>query len=92
MKIYIGQDNLTLSLITNNDLTDAQTALIKYEKPDSNVGEFIGTANGSLVEYQVQANDFNIEGDWKMWVHITFTNGKVSIGEPSILKIYKQGT
>lgn len=34
---------------------------------------------------------FDLAGDWTIWVYITFTNTKVSIGEPATFKIYEEG-
>lgn len=91
MKIYVGQSNLTLSMITNVALTGVTTALIKYKKPDSNEGSWTGTVNNTLVEYVFSNGDIDVSGTWTVWVHITFTNGKVSIGEPTTFEVYNQG-
>jgi len=92
MKIYVNQSNLTLSLITNNTLTDVSSALIKYKRPDGTFGQWTGTVNGTLVEYALQNGDLYTSGTWVVWVYITFTSGKISIGEPSNLVVNEQGT
>ena len=91
MKIYVGQTNLTLSMITNVTLTNVTTALIKYIKPDSTEGSWTGTVNNTLVEYGFQTGDLNVSGTYTAWVYITFSNGKISIGEPSTFIVYNQG-
>ena len=92
MKVYVNQSNLTLSLITNNTLTDVSSALIKYTRPDGTQGQWTGTVNGTLVEYAFQNGDLYASGTWVVWVYITFTSGKISIGEPSDLVVNEQGT
>lgn len=91
MKIYKNQSNLTLSLITNQDLTNVTAQLIKYRRPDGTDGEWTATINGTLVEYQVQNNDLAYSGTWTLWIYLTFNDGRISIGEPSELIIYEQG-
>jgi hypothetical protein len=91
MKIYANQTNITLSLITGTDLTDVDVALIKYKRPDNTIGSWTGSVNGQLVEYTFVSGDIPSAGDYYVWVHITFLNTKVSIGEPSLLKIYTEG-
>ena len=92
MKIYVGQSNLTLSMITNVTLTSVSSAVIKYKKPNSDEGQWSGTVNNTLVEYSFSDGDLNVAGTWTVWVYITFTNTKVSIGEPSTFEVYTQGT
>ena len=92
MKIYVGQSNILLSLITSISLTDATSAIIKYKRPDNTYGEWTGTINGQLVEYPFQNGDLYVAGKWIVWVYITFSSGKISIGEPSDLVINEQGT
>lgn len=90
-KVYINQTNLTISLDTGETLTNVTTALIKYKKPDGTSGQWTATASGQSVSYAVSAGNLNVSGRWTIWAHITFANGKTSIGEPSVLTVYQEG-
>lgn len=92
MKIYKNQSNLTLSLITGQDLSNVATSKIKYRLPDTTEGEWTATITGQLVEYEVQNNNLSQIGDWAIWVHLTFNDGRISIGEPVTLTIHEEGT
>ena len=36
-------------------------------------------------------SDLDMAGNWTVWVHITFADTRISIGEPSTIKIYEEG-
>ena len=92
MKIYVNQSNILLSLITGQSLVSVDTAVIKCQRPDGYINEWTGSINGQLVEYQLNNGDLPVSGVYTLWLHITFTNTKVSISEPQTLTVYEEGT
>lgn len=95
MQIFLGQTKLTLSVSCEVDITGAQTAIIKYIKPDGQTGNFNATiidASIGLIEYEIQnSNELDIIGQWRLWAYVTFSDGKVAAGETSLLQIYNEG-
>lgn len=94
-KVFIGQTKLTLEVNTASDLIGYQTAEIRYENPNGQKGSFsatVGQLSPGLLVYNIQnANELNVAGVWKIWAHITFNDGKVSIGEPATLRVLRPG-
>ena len=90
-KIYVGQSNLTISLITGATLENVQAAKIKYKRPDGTQGEWTGTTSGQLVEYSTSNGDLPTAGTWTLWVYIVFNDNRISVGEPSTLVVYAEG-
>lgn len=90
-KIYLLQSNLTISLNTGIALANVDEALIKYIKPDGTEGQWTATVVDSKIEYNIAAGNIDQIGEWTVWVNITFTNTKVSVGEPAKLIVYKEG-
>ncbi len=95
-KIYVNQTSLKLEAEVKADLTNANTVLIKYIKPDDSTGQFTATvtdATFGVIEYIITSStDIDQVGDWTFWGHITFSNGDVIAGEPHCETVYKEGT
>lgn len=94
--VYIGQTDLTIKIRTNKDLTNITSAKILYKKPSNVTGEFIATVIkplSGIIQYIVSSEtDFNIIGEWVLWVEIVDDNNLVSIGEPCTINVLAQGT
>jgi len=93
-KIYKDQTSLQIKLTTNVDLSDATTLLIKYEKPDGTLGSFtasVSDASEGIIYYNVVTDDLDLEGDWKFWAYVTFSDGRSAPGEVIKQHIYLEG-
>lgn len=93
-KIFVRQTKLTIKMDPMADVSDVTAAKIKYIKPNGRSGEF--TANlplpTGIVEYAIQsADDLDMPGNWKFWLHLTYGNGETIEGEPSSVTIYPAG-
>ena len=91
MKVYRKQDNLTIKLNTGVRLENITTALIKYIKPNGTQGQWTGVSDGTAISYNFTPSDLDPAGLWTVWVHITFADTSVSIGEASTFRVYEQG-
>jgi hypothetical protein len=80
MSVYNGQGLLKISLETGQDLTDATSPKVLFEKPDRTKGEWTGTVSGTKIEYAVQANDIDQKGIWRFQVKYTIS-GRDAYGE-----------
>lgn len=93
-KIYVGQTDLTIQLITGKDITNAQSVKIKYKNPQGILGEFtasIVNATSGIIKYDIlSVNDINIVGDWRLWAKVVDAQGLISIGEPAIMNVSKE--
>lgn len=92
MKLYNGQTNFKLTLLTGSELTEVESAVIKYKKPDGTAGEWAAQVVGEGVEktFTNADNDLDI-GKWQVWPYVVFNSGLISIGEAKQLIIYEQG-
>jgi len=94
-KIYSGQTDLTIKLQTNKDLTGVTSTKILYRKPNGVEGEFNATVIDipkGIIQYVVSsATDFENVGRWTVWAKIVDAGGLVSIGEPSVFNVEKEG-
>lgn len=92
-KIYVGQTALQIQLDTKIDLTLMQSALIKYNDPDGNAGSWAA----SLIDLAIDgiigtaSEPTLIEGLWKVWSHITFTDARTAPGDPVTFYAYTEG-
>jgi len=93
-KIYVGQTALRIQLTTNIDVSSATTN-IKYQKPDGTTGQWSAAVldkdRGIIFYDVVDSTILDQEGEWIVWAHVTFSNGKVAAGEPVTLNIYSEG-
>jgi hypothetical protein len=58
-----------------NDISSATGYGIRYKKPDGTTGEWIGTRNGTSIEYTTVDGDIDQTGNWRFWSFITLTGG-----------------
>lgn len=96
MSAYTSQTAFTVQLNTGIDLSNAQTAQIKYISADKEEGSWTATvespATDGIISYQIQGSDVPLAiGTWKVWSYITFTNGTIAPGCPVDLEILKEG-
>lgn len=92
-KVYATQTDLSISLNTYKDITGATSVKIAYRKPNNVLGEFdavIENATEGIIKYDITA-PLSDEGIWFFWAKIINSNGKLMIGEPTQLLIYKEG-
>lgn len=94
-KIYVGQSDLTIKLETGKNLTGISNVSIITKNPSGVVGAFPATVMDAIkgtIQYAVTStNDINAFGDWKFWAKVVDAQGLISIGEPTVIKIFKQG-
>ena len=96
-KIYIGQSDLTLFCQTDKDLTEIEIdeAVIAFRKPNGESGSFPATvadATTGTLKYDVASStDIDVVGQWTAWAKITDAQGLVSIGQPYLFKVHKEG-
>lgn len=93
-KIYVGQTDLTIQLVTGKDITNVQSVKIKYKNPLGVLGEFtasIVNASTGIIKYDIlSVNDINMHGTWILWAKIVDFQGLVSIGEATTMTVYKE--
>ena len=94
-KIYAGQSDLTIKLETGKNLVGISNASIIARNPLGVSKIFSATvmdAEKGTIQYAVTSeNDINAVGNWTFWAKITNGAGLVSIGEATIVRVYKQG-
>jgi hypothetical protein len=94
-KIFVGQTKLTIKADLSADITGAAVVLIKYVKPNKEVGSFVAEIENEfngIIKYIVQLpSDIDVAGEWCMWAHVTFADGKTIAGETVSLKVHKEG-
>lgn len=66
-KTYKLQSLLVLNFDTQQDLTSATVTQVKYIKPDETPGVWEAVGVGTTISYDVQNNDIDQTGTWKMW-------------------------
>lgn len=95
-KIYAGQSDLTIKLETSKNLTGISDVKIIAKSPTGVLKEFMAEVTNAIsgsIKYDVQSvNDINVAGKWTFWARTVTTGGLISIGEPSTILVYKQGT
>ena len=64
------------------------TGVFKYIKPNKDQGYFTGLldAQNSVMTYQLENVDIDIEGEWSIWAY--FTDGSGRTGRGDTTKIY----
>jgi hypothetical protein len=93
-KIFTSQTDLTIQLKTFKNITNAQSVKIKYRKPNGVLGEWTANvvdATNGIIDFNAFAGQVDIAGSWTIWAKITDSTGLISIGEPSIFQVYKEG-
>ena len=93
--MIVGATDQVITVNVDKDITGYSTALIKYIKPNKTTGQFTATVTSAVngvLSYPIQsASNIDIAGDWVFWAHITYSNGKIGIGEPFIVTAKNQG-
>lgn len=93
-KIYVGQTDLTIQLVTGKNIHNAQSVRIKYKNPLGVLGEFVASVANSgtgIIEYNVlSVNDINVSGNWTLWAKVVDAQGLISFGEPAVMNVSKE--
>lgn len=94
-KIYKNQTKVELEVTVNQNITGATTKEIKYKKPSGATGEWpaesIDDSLGVLEKLIFLATDWDETGDWTLWGHVVFSDGREAPGEPFIRTIHPRG-
>jgi hypothetical protein len=102
MKIYNNQSAIRLSCMTTTDLTSAEDTVIKYKSPNGYEGSFVASIANTeigILEYSfvlgqsfetIDQNGDGI-GEWTIWAHVVFTDGREAPGEVYKLRVYEEG-
>ena len=94
-KIYIGQTDLTINIKTNKNLTGATAIKLKVQDPNGVESELdvniVDAINGMVKFVVLNSNTFTKVGRYTFWLKTTDAQGKISIGEPDCIHMYKQG-
>ena len=93
---YVGQDNIQIRLETGQDLTGA-TCLIKYKKPNGETGSWSATIDtsdddNSIMYYNVEAGDIDVNGIWYFWAYVTWSTGSIGIGQGASQRFKIEGS
>jgi len=93
-KIFKEQSALRITVKTFTNLEGAETAVIKFCKPDGSTGEFtatVGDPNKGVIFHEVIESEIDISGWWSFWAFITFEDGRTAAGEAAKVYIWEQG-
>jgi hypothetical protein len=87
-KIYIGQVGVLIELDTQDSLTGATKAEIRYRKPDKSVGAWVGIIDGTKITYLIDNEEvLNLSGSWLLQAYAEGP-GWALLGETVTLPIY----
>jgi hypothetical protein len=93
-KIFSGQSSLRIIVKTGIDLTYADTASIKYAKPNGTRGTFIAgvldRTKGTIV-HECLAGEIDMAGWWVFWASLQFDDGRSAAGEPVKVFVWQEG-
>ena len=93
-KIYKNQ---AFKLYLNTKLTSLEfgtiaSAVIKYRQPDAIEDSVTGDISTyPYIIHEVANDEFDIAGEWVVWVYLTMVDGSTMPGEIDTLKIYDEG-
>jgi hypothetical protein len=94
-KIYAGQSDLTIKLETGKNLVGISNASIIAKNPLGILKTFNATVmdvEKGTIQYAVTSiNDINAVGNWTFWAKVINPQGGISIGEATVVRVYKQG-
>lgn len=94
-KIYKNQDYLRIRVHIGYTLSGA-TPLLKYKNPVGTEGSWAVVVedelNGIMYKDFSPGEYLGISGSWTFWAHITFSDGRVALGEAFIQTIYDEGS
>jgi len=88
-KIYVGSYGVKLIVETQADLTNVTQASLVVKKPDGTEVEWVGTINGTKIEYITKQGDLDIAGKYRIQAKAVFSDGSVVYGQTDILPIYE---
>jgi hypothetical protein len=91
---YNGQNAVQIRLTDLGSLTNAVTCLIKYKTPAGVSGSFSATIENSttgIIFYNLTNSQFLTTGEWTFWAHVTFSDGRIGIGQTKFITIKNEG-
>jgi hypothetical protein len=87
-KIYVGQIGVLIELDTQDNLTGATKAEIRYYKPDKSTGAWTGTIVGTKITRLISLNtDLDIAGNWLLQAYAE-GSGWALLGETVNMTVY----
>lgn len=89
-----GATNQKLIVETGISLASVETAYISFIRPNKTTGQFEATIpnpSNSIVEYQIEAGDIDISGDWRFFAEIDYLDGRKGFGVPFIVTVKEPG-
>jgi hypothetical protein len=93
-KIYEGQD-FPIEVIINDNLTGATNLKLNVKRSEAILPQLTPTvvdATQGRIIYLASNNEFNVAGQYTIWVTYTDINGLDQVGQPFVITIFKQGT
>lgn len=94
MTLYSGQAAVKFTLNGLGNLSDASSVAIKYKRPDGLEGEWNAIIEDEalgVISYELLSTQPLIEGTYKMWAYVVFSDGRPSIGDVVTQRVYKEG-
>ncbi|MBO8180276.1 MAG: hypothetical protein H0Z19_07330 [Archaeoglobus sp.] len=88
-KWYVGTTGVKLTVETGQDLSDTMQVSLLVKKPDGSQVEWVGTANGTKIEYIIQSGDLDQAGIYRVQAKAVFADGAVWYGNTDVLVIYE---
>lgn len=93
-RIYKNQGSLTFKVATGIDLSGAETALLKYRKPDETEGSFpltVEDETAGILRYNLTGDELDQSGWWTLWAYVTFLGGRSAPGEAVRIYVAEEG-
>ena len=93
-KIYVNQTALRITAKTFTELEGIEKAVIKYQKPNRDIGEFnasIGDVEKGVIFHECIEGEIDVSGWWVFWAFITFADGRSAAGEAEKIFIWQEG-
>lgn len=91
---FEGQSAVKIRLLNLGNLTDAASVLIKYKKPDNTIGQWVATVENvtaGIIFYNLLSTEPLTVGTWTFWGYVTFSDGRVGVGEAKNVVVKAQG-
>lgn len=89
-KVYVGMTGLRIRVDTGIDLSSASKVALKVRKPSGVEEEWIGFANRTYIEYDVQSGDLDETGFYKIQAYVELPGNIVLYGETDGIYVYEQ--
>lgn len=94
--LFTNQTALTIQATVGENISGAQSLLIKYIKPDGTAGNFTAVSaddESGILQYAVTSeDDIDQSGPWVFWGYVTFADGKSAPGETYEQWFYPEGS